>query len=197
MVYGCMEKVKVVALLLSLGIWRSSQVKGQPFENEWLTQFLPPQCNLSYLLMPMNMTYLGPRKSIQTESFGDIMYHEFGPEQDNMGVVVFLNGFGQSQLEWPLSLLARMSKEYRCVIVDYPRTVDSVQGMADAMVEFLKTRYQNQSYSLIGYSMGGSVAMEMTARDDIDILAAVSSTLHTNFVRHLLLCSRLPGGGLY
>ena len=89
--------------------------------------------------------------------------------------IVFLHYFGGSALEWQ-SVMAQLSDQYRCVAVDLrghgdsaaPETGYSVADMADD-VQALIHEMAIRDFVLVGHSMSGKVALELTSRQPIGL----------------------------
>lgn len=84
----------------------------------------------------------------------------------------FLHGFMGSSADWT-PVVERLEEAFQCLTVDLPghgRSLDqpdraySVEGATEAVVEALDAEDVSSSCTLIGYSMGGRIALSLALR---------------------------------
>ncbi|PEB53033.1 alpha/beta hydrolase [Bacillus pseudomycoides] len=107
-----------------------------------------------------------------------IAYQEVG--RQNKEILVLIHGNMTSSQHWDL-VIEKLQGEYHIYAIDlrgfgkstYHKPIDSLQDFADDVKLFID-ELQLKKFSLMGWSMGGGVAMEFTA-------------CHTEFVEKLIL----------
>lgn len=107
-----------------------------------------------------------------------IAYQEVGRE--NKEILVLIHGNMTSSQHWDL-VIEKLQGEYHIYAIDlrgfgkstYHKSIDSLQDFANDLKLFID-ELQLKKFSLMGWSMGGGVAMEFTA-------------CHTEFVEKLIL----------
>ena len=85
-------------------------------------------------------------------------------------VLVLLHYFGGSAQSW-FWVAEKLSDDYRCIAINFPgfggeppMKSPSIQGFAD-YVRKLLVSLGIKTYTLIGHSMGGKIALQMAAGD--------------------------------
>lgn len=175
---GAMEKTRAIPIVLIIAVSMCMVSNGQMIQD-----MVPSQCDISKVLDPIDMTFMGPVKSIDvqqsfgTVGLGDVSYHSFGPLSESVEkneTVVFINGFGSTQYDWPLDLLKEMAEIYHCIIFDTPGVVTreyseiisslpeeiSIDEITMMVGEFIKN-LRIEELHLVGYSMGAMVSLEL------------------------------------
>ncbi len=96
-----------------------------------------------------------------------LFYREFGVPSESSPSLIFLHGFLGNGLDWQLTA-ETLSQHHHCVLLDLPGHGQSVACEVNdfpAMREMLCSwlRKLAHPFILIGYSLGGRVAMDLTA----------------------------------
>ncbi|MCB0282812.1 MAG: 2-succinyl-6-hydroxy-2,4-cyclohexadiene-1-carboxylate synthase [Calditrichae bacterium] len=96
-------------------------------------------------------------------SYNDLNFNQFGNPKNP--AVVFLHGFMGNSDDW-FSIISQLSNNYRCIAVDLPGhgksniqpdiTFNDLIDMLEKLMDVLCLK----SISVVGYSMGGRVALE-------------------------------------
>eukprot|EP00890_Picochlorum_soloecismus_P005197 jgi/Picsp_1/5679/NSC_03038-R1_alpha beta hydrolase fold protein len=162
---------------------------------------VPSQCDISKVLDPIDMTFMGQvkhavlqqsnevQKSFGTGEF-DVSYHSFGPLSENVEkneTVVFINGFGTTQYDWPLELIKGVAVLHHCIIFDTPGVVTrhdsesnillpdelSVDEITIMVGDFIKNLGIEELH-LVGYSMGAMISLEMMKREQPFIIKSAA-----------------------
>jgi 3-oxoadipate enol-lactonase len=99
----------------------------------------------------------------------EIAYRTVG--DDHFPAVVFLHGWASSQRMW-LDAPDRLGRSYRCITIDLPGhgasgkplwTWYTIPHFADVVAAFLESLDLGRT-SLVGLSMGGTIALELASR---------------------------------
>jgi pimeloyl-ACP methyl ester carboxylesterase len=105
--------------------------------------------------------------------------------------LVMAIGTGSTMAEWDPALIARLARDRRVIVFDYPgvgrsspikRNRTSFQGLADTLARFMKAIGVPKA-DVLGWSMGGFVAQQLAVR-------------HPERVAHLVLAGTNAGGDL-
>ncbi len=96
-----------------------------------------------------------------------LFYRELGTPIESSPSLIFLHGFLGSGLDWQTTAKA-LSPHYHCVLLDLPAHGQSVgcevEGFPQMREVLLRWLEQfSHPFILIGYSLGGRVAMDLTA----------------------------------
>lgn len=179
---GAMKETMAIMTTLMIAISMCMVSNGQMIQD-----MVPSQCDILKVLDPIDLTFMGPVLSTDvqqifgTDGFGEISYHSFGPLSESVEkneTVVFINGFGTTQYDWPLDLLKEVAELYHCIIFDMPGVVTqedyesisslpeeiSIDEIAVIVGEFINN-LRIEELHLVGYSMGAMVSLELMKRD--------------------------------
>lgn len=125
----------------------------------------------------------------QTVGNNSFYYLEYGtPEKETL---LFLHGYADSALMFA-KLGQSLSHKYHVLCLDFPMIhepdkVQSIQSLANFAKEFIESQGL-EDFSLIGFSLGGSVSIELISLNKIKIknlylLNSVPQFLPTRFMR--------------
>ncbi|PRW51180.1 aminoacrylate hydrolase [Chlorella sorokiniana] len=144
---------------------------------------LPPQCQLDDGSYPphTNLTFLGPARAIQAGGI-DWSYHRFGNASAGQPPLVMIHGLGGTQYDWPMRVLQGLAAGREVVIFDNPRAglsndsstaPLSIEGMAESTMQLLRALELEQP-DVLGFSMGGMVALALAAEYSVELGAVVA-----------------------
>jgi len=194
--HGAMMKKKAVRVILITLLSMFMASNGQMIQD-----IVPSQCDISIVLDPIDMTFMGPVKYAVLRQPNDIQqdvgtgeahvpYHSFGPISESVEkneTVVFINGFGTTQYDWPLELIKGAAERYHCIIFDTPGVVTrqdlqstsslpdelSIDEIAIMVGEFINN-FGLEELHLVGYSMGAMISLEMMKREQPFIIRSAA-----------------------
>lgn len=76
-------------------------------------------CNITEVpdIDPSVIDFLGERQTFTTEN-SEVSYHRFGNTTSDRPAIVLVNGFTNTQLSWPLDLLAALAEDQEVITFD-------------------------------------------------------------------------------
>ncbi len=108
-----------------------------------------------------------------------MLWHKVWGEPTNP-ILIFLHGFMGTHRDF-LPLIKILEKDYYCVALDLPghgiaqKILPQSQADFDDIIMQTLQPYINQKYTLIGYSMGGRIALRLSSVLDACSLVLISS----------------------
>ena len=104
--------------------------------------------------------------------------------------LVLLHGWGYSKTAWPEAWLQQLSEDYDLLLVDLPgHGDDTCQVIEDADIAILDAWLQSliatlpEQYSLLGWSLGGQVAMRLAQQQPERVQALICLASNLSFVQ--------------
>lgn len=103
---------------------------------------------------------------------GNKIYYYLDYGSQHKSVLLFLHGYADSALMFS-KLALSLSHKYRVVCLDFPMiheptTIQSLRSLADYVNGFVEA-LDLENFVLVGFSLGGSVAIELVGQKDLKV----------------------------
>nr|WP_307991285.1 alpha/beta hydrolase [uncultured Niameybacter sp.] len=97
----------------------------------------------------------------------------------NKEVILLIHGFGVTWKMWDPQIKA-FAKEYHVIVpvlgahdLEQPREFISVKDEARAIIDYVKANYNGELFAICGSSLGGTIAFEVLAQNQLQIKKAI------------------------
>jgi len=145
---------------------------------QWLAVF-------GYCLIPPAVVFAAPPLALVETVISEPVFHGkahiFTAGRDGAPTVVLVHGLGDKGARDWAGLIPVLARDYRVVAFDLPGFGRSSKGnefysperYADFLRYLMVEHFHTRSFSLVGHSMGGAIALRYAARFPLDVTALV------------------------